>query len=392
MEQSLYERMGIDPHKSSVREIFGKIVDNDFPGSFCNVIKDPDIPGMVMTQHGDGSGSKSIQRILHAKELSDSEVLQYDVFDAFAMNAGDIACCGFVDNTYFVTQNLAINGKKVDKDEVMRHNALGWLKLKQLMKKYGFKIKHLGGETADLPDQTISYILDVTISSRTSRGNVIRGNVRPGDGIYTFASTGQAAWEESYNSGQMSNGLTLSRTGLMDTSYNKKYPYLAGYNRYNGRNKVSDRIHSINMGVSEAILSPTRQWAIIIKMIIEEAKKRKAFPLIHGICMNTGGGLTKIMHLGQRIHYRKNIPLWGNFFQFIQKETGETWYNMHKTFNCGFGLDVVGDPKNGILEDILQTVFERSQVCFWEIGDCHISEKEKNKLTITDYYGKEYEY
>jgi len=57
---SIYEELGVDPHKDLVKEIFKKINNNDFPGAFCNIVRLQDDPTRVKTKHGDGSGSKSI--------------------------------------------------------------------------------------------------------------------------------------------------------------------------------------------------------------------------------------------------------------------------------------------------------------------------------------------
>jgi phosphoribosylformylglycinamidine cyclo-ligase len=178
----------------------------------------------------------------------------------------------------------------------------------------------------------------------------------------------------------------------MHEKYNQKYPYLWGINRYKGKYQVDDQVPGMNMTVSRAILSPTRQFVILVKMIIEEAKKRKAFHLIHGMCQNTGGGLTKIKHLGRRIHYMKYINNWAPFFLFIKKATRESYYNMQKTFNCGFGLDIVGSPYQNILSDVMASVSERSGVKYWQVGGCADARREKNKITIHDWRGKDYKY
>ena len=83
--------MGGEGEKRRVREIFGVIVRNDFPGAFVNIVYDPEVLGKVFTKHPDGDGSKLAQRILHYLETGDATVIQGAVDDAFSMNAGDIA-------------------------------------------------------------------------------------------------------------------------------------------------------------------------------------------------------------------------------------------------------------------------------------------------------------
>jgi hypothetical protein len=61
-KSSQYEQAGVDPLKKKVREIFGKVVDNDFVGAFVNVIADFFSSRRVVTQHQDGDGSKPVQK------------------------------------------------------------------------------------------------------------------------------------------------------------------------------------------------------------------------------------------------------------------------------------------------------------------------------------------
>jgi hypothetical protein len=55
--QSIYESLGVDPHKTGVKEIFGKIVSNEFPGAFANIVRIPNRP-VGLTKHSDGSGQQ----------------------------------------------------------------------------------------------------------------------------------------------------------------------------------------------------------------------------------------------------------------------------------------------------------------------------------------------
>ena len=48
--------------------------------------------------------------------------------------------------------------------------------------------------------------------------------IQPGDVIVGLCSYGQASYEESYNGGMGSNGLTSARHDLLHSSYLEKYP------------------------------------------------------------------------------------------------------------------------------------------------------------------------
>ena len=385
-KKSIYEKLGVDPHKDTVKSIFEKIVRNDFPGAFCVMARDKNNPGLVKVKHSDGSGSKSVQRCLHYFETGDETVFQGDIDDALSSNASDIAAAGFVDN-YELTDVVNMNSKNIPKDIILRQLGIGIQKNVELYKKFGIEIEFLGGETADLPDQVSSYAIDMDIRSETCEEDTIKGNVEAGDLIFGFSSAGQAKWEEKPNSGQMTNGLTFTRTVLMHSDYNKKYPFLFGKNKYKGRYKVEDYREELGMTVGEAVLSPMRQWAIVIKLLAEELKKKRAFQLLHGISINTGGGLTKISNLGKGIRYEKKIPDPPPLFKFIQDESGESWKNMGVTFNMGIGMEVVGSREGGILKAAIESIFRKTNVAACELGECKKGKEEKNKVVVTSSLG-----
>jgi len=217
---------------------------------------------------------------------------------------------------------------------------------------------------------------------------MIKGNVAVGDQIWGFASDGQAAWEDRPNSGMMSNGCTMARIKLMLPEYAIKYPWLCRDDKskhFCGCFLVDDRdpwLDPLGLTVSEAIMSPTRQWALVIKLIIEKLWDLEKFHLLHGISMNTGGGATKIKHVGQGILYVKEMPALPPFFQLIQHETGESIENMFTTFNCGVGIDVVGSPEGGVLEDTLKMVSEETEIDLFHLGECQKAPTEKNEVSL----------
>lgn len=378
--------MGVDPHKDSVRGVFREIVKNDFPNAFCVMARDSKNAGWVKVKHSDGSGSKSIQRCLQYFETGDESIFQEEIFDALSSNTGDVAASGFV-SQYEVTDVVNINSLNVPKDLILNQFGQGFLKMIDLYKKNGMEIEFLGGETADLPDQIRSYAIDIDVRSSAKEEDIVRGNIQSGDTIFGFASDGQAKWEEKPNSGIMTNGLTMARTALMHPDYSKKYPFLSRKEfPYRGKYKVGESVSGLEMTVGEAILSPTRQWAIVIKALVEEIKKENHFGLLHGLCINTGGGLTKIKSLGEKIRFVKNVPASPALFELIQKESHETWENMCVTFNMGIGLEVVGADDNGVLKKALEKTSQTTGVKFYELGTCKKS-KEKNEISLHTPFG-----
>jgi phosphoribosylformylglycinamidine cyclo-ligase len=316
----------------------------------------------------------------------DRTVFRGAVNDAWSMNAGDVAASGFV-YELILNDVININKDKAPKDIIMAEVSTRFAELKQFYSDQGITVKFLGGETADLPDQVKTAAFDMAVFSRMPESQLIAGNVEPGDVIYGFASNGQAKWEDEENSGIMSNGLTMGRLKLMSKAYNEKYPELVREDEgkaFSGRFLVSN---SEGRAVSAALMSPTRQWAVVIKKIISELEARDRLYLLHGIVMNTGGGATKIKNIGQHICYTKKMPHPPFIFRLIQEESGEIWKNMYASFNCGVGIDIVGSPQGGVLHYVLNLVAEWSGVHLFGLGKCSVSEPEENEVQLVTPYG-----
>lgn len=387
-KKSQYAELGVDAHKGLVKKSFRPIIDNDYPLAFCNIVKDRLNPGFVLTQHMDGDGSKMLQRLLHFHETGDATVFRGAVDDAWSMNTGDIAASGFVDEL-FLTDVININAEFAPKDVIMEQFAIRFAELKKLYINHGFAVYFLGGETADLPDQVKTAVFDICASSRIHEARLIKGNIEPGDVIFGLASDGRAAWEKEENSGIMSNGLTMARIKLMHANYINKYPELMRQEKpFEGRftiNGMDDILGT--MTASEAIMSPTRQWAIVIKCLVWELMRRDNLRLLHGIVMNTGGGASKVLNIGRNICYQKEMPEPPPIFKLIQQESGEDWKHMYTSFNCGIGLDVIGSPAGGILQDALEVAKQVTRVNFVKLGECSYSESPNNLVCLQTPYG-----
>lgn len=389
-DDSQYAKLGVDSGKTNVREIFKPLIDNDYPGAFVNIVTAPYTDRRIlMTQHQDGDGSKMVQRLLQYFETGDEEQIGYAVDDALAMNTSDVAASGFVFGPWIITQVLNIGLPDEIKEIIMISIAKRWLKLKEVYLQHGFDISFLGGETADLPDQVRSAVFDMTITAYAERDHVIKGNVHQDDKIWGFASDGRARWEDRENSGIMANGLTLARSCLMWKGYNKLYPFLKRPEKYYtgkfGCGEMAELLSCVS--VSDVLLSPTRQWPIIIKMIMDKLIAADSLELLHGISINTGGGATKIRNLGHGLMYIKNMPEPAPVFQLIQQQSKEKWQHMLKTFNCGVGIDIIGED-GSYLGVVLKEVAQECGINLYELGECQknpASDKENAVLLKTQY-------
>lgn len=393
-DQSQYAKLGVDAMKGAVRKVFEQLVDNDFRGAFVNIVRDLERPGEVFTGHMDGDGSKFIQRVLMYRESGgiDPTIFRGAADDALSMNTGDIAAAGFTSGVLTVTDILNVNGFNIPKQVIMEQIGSRIVALRDLYRQYGFKIYFLGGETADLPHQVQTVAFDVNVHARANEEDLILGNVQPRDLIWGFASNGQAAWEDEPNSGIMSNGLTLARMCLMDKRYTEKYPDLvrpgAQYSGYYNSDETPPILEGASVG--QALISPTRQWAILIKILIDELKKQDSLHLLHGITMNTGGGATKVLHLGKGgILYRKSMPRPPRIFEMVahgsQEKWREGWRDMYQNFNCGVGIDVIGDAR---LEPFLVWVERATHVPLYQLGMCWTNHLEEgNRVELNTSFG-----
>ena len=94
----------------------------------------------------------------------------------------------------------------------------------QKMRDLGINIISTGGETADVGDLVRTVIVDSTVTARMKRSEVIENNIQHGDVIVGLSSFGKASYEEEYNGGMGSNGLTSARHDVFSRRLAEKYP------------------------------------------------------------------------------------------------------------------------------------------------------------------------
>jgi phosphoribosylaminoimidazole (AIR) synthetase len=138
---------------------------------------------------------------------------------------------------------------------------------------------------------------------------------------------------------------------------------------------------------THALISPTRHWSVVIKLIIEALQERNIFHMLHGISMNTGGGATKIAHVGDGIIYHKIMPEAPWIFRDIQEKSSESWRNMFETFNCGVGIDIVGED-NAEFAEVMQIISEQTHINLHNLGVCEEGVKGQNKIILETPYGR----
>ncbi len=346
---SLYNRRGVSAQKEEVHAAVKDLDMGLFPFAFCKVY--PDYLGSnddyINVMHADGAGTKSILAYLYWKETGDISVWKGIAQDAIVMNLDDLLCVGIYDNIVF---NSTIDrNKHLIPGEVLQQIISGSQELFAMLKNFGVNIHYLGGETADVGDVVRTVAVNGTMTCRWPKDKIISNEkIRAGDVIVGFASYGQATYEPTYNSGIGSNGLTSARHDVLSkfyaTDFKESYD-----NRleedvvYIGRNKLTDPVSVIQQPLSDIgklILSPTRTYAPVMKVLLEDH-----FDKIHGLIHCSGGGQTKCLKYlpGNFKIIKDNLFEAPVIFNIIQQNSGSSNKEMYEVFNMGCRMEVYCD-------------------------------------------------
>ncbi|MFY9145559.1 MAG: AIR synthase related protein [Bacteroidales bacterium] len=342
-----YNLRGVSASKDDVHKAIRNIDKGLFPKAFCKIIPDfaGQHPDYCNIMHADGAGTKSSLAYVYWKETGDISVWRGIAQDAIVMNIDDLLCVGVTD-TISLSSTIGRN-KNLIPGEVITEIISGTEEFLEKMRNHGIEIYSTGGETADVGDLVRTIIVDSTVFTRMKRSEIIdNSRIRPGDVIVGLASFGQADYEECYNSGIGSNGLTSARHDLLNRSVAIKYP--ESYDSlipqdlvYSGGLNLTDETEIKGMNVGKLLLSPTRTYAPVMHKILKVFRNQ-----IHGIIHCSGGGQTKILHYVENIHVVKDncfpIP---PLFQTIKQQSGSSLYEMYRVFNMGHRMEIYLDKE-----------------------------------------------
>lgn len=385
-----YEQRGVSAAKNDVKKAVGSLDKGLFDQSFCKII--PDVlgenkksmfgPSYCNIMHADGAGTKSILAYLYWKETGDISVWRGIAQDAVVMNTDDLLCVGATNNL-MLTSTIGRN-KFLIPGEVLKEIIEGTQEFIDRMAQAHINITFAGGETADMGDCVRTIVVDSTVSARMKKNEVISCNrIQAGDVIIGLASFGQTTYEDSYNSGIGSNGLTSARHDVLRHEYAEKYPesFDPAVNKdliYSGSKSLTDEMGVEGLNVGKLLLSPTRTYAPVIQAILENYR-----PSIHGIIHCTGGAQTKVMNFVKNLHVVKN-SLFSTppVFSMIQAESGTSWQEMYQVFNMGHRMELY--VKENIASDLIK-IARYFNLDAKVIGYCENSSK--NMLTIDGEYG-----
>src|SRR5690606_18194905 len=241
----------------------------------------------------DGAGTKSVLAYLYWKETGDLSVWEGIAIDAIVMNIDDLLCVGAIGP--FTYSSTIGRNKNLIPGEVISAVINGTQHYFDRLRDYGIDVHFLGGETADVGDVVRTMIVDGTMACRMRRDSLITAEkIAPGDVLVSLASYGQAVYEDQYNSGIGSNGLTSARHEILHKEYARKYPESVDPNLpdevvYNGKYKLTDATET-SLNIGQMLLSPTRTYAPVVLAILEKHRQD-----IHGIIHCSGGGQSKCL-------------------------------------------------------------------------------------------------
>jgi len=384
--KNIYSKLGVSSKKEDVHNAIKSIDKGLFPGAFCKVIEDIGGRGDYCSVfHADGAGTKASLAYMYYKETGDISVFKGIVRDAMIMNIDDFLCVGATDNIYF-SNNIGRNSTYI-KGDVVSTIIKEYHAYSEKLTSLGLNVTMCGGETADVGDLVKTLIVDASAFTVMKRKDVIdNNNIKNNDVIVGLASYGKASYEDEYNSGIGSNGLTLARHGTLSHDYYEKYPECYDQNidekfLFFGQNKLTDEIKEIGLTVGKALLSPTRTYAPLIVEILKDFRKD-----IHGIVHNTGGGQTKILKFGKGINYTKdNLFAIPEIFEIIQRSSEIQWKEMYEVFNMGHRMELFCEES--IAKEIIK-IAKKYTIDSKIIGQCEKSpSKKKNFLEIKSNFG-----
>ncbi len=332
---------GVSSSKADVHNALKGLDKGLFPNAFCKII--PDIltrdPEYCMVMHADGAGTKSSLAYLYWKETGDISVWKGIAQDAIIMNLDDLLCVGVTDNIV-LSSTIGRNKLRIP-GEVISAIINGTEEILAELRNLGISIFSSGGETADVGDLVRTIIVDSTVTARIKRSDVIEARIQPGDVIVGFSSYGQATYEQAYNGGMGSNGLTSARHDVFAHYLAEKYPEgfdpeVPDHLVYSGSYKLTSVIEDLGIDAGKLVLSPTRTYAPIAAEILKSNRDQ-----IHAMVHCSGGAQTKVLHFADQVHVVKdNLFQIPTLFRMIKEESGTSWKEMYQVFNMGHRFEI----------------------------------------------------
>jgi len=383
---SLYSKRGVSAQKEEVHAATRSLDKGLYPKAFCKIY--PDVLSgddqWVNVMHADGAGTKSILAYLYWKETGDVSVWKGIAQDAVVMNLDDLLCVGIYDNLLF--SSTIDRNKNVIPAEVLEAVITGTQEFFDRMKSFGINITYMGGETADVGDVVRTIAVNGTMTARWPKSKLVTNEkIRPGNVIVGLAGFGKADYEDAYNSGIASNGLTSARHDMLNKFYAENFR--ESYNNaldesvvYIGPHRLRENVQysmfntQYSNTVGELLLSPTRTFAPILKELLEDH-----FDKINGLIHCSGGGQTKCLkYIPDNVRVVKdNLFEPPVIFKLIRQASRSDDKEMYQVFNMGTRLEIYTNEKDAA---VIIAIAKRSGVDAQVIG--RVEEAAKKELQI----------
>jgi phosphoribosylformylglycinamidine cyclo-ligase len=391
-KNSRYFKRGVSYSKSDIHQAIKGLDKGLYDNAFCKIL--PDVAGMdgdyCNIMHADTAGTKTSLAYLYWRETGDLSVWDGVVQDSIVMNLDDMACIGCIDN--IILSSTVGRNKHLIPSEVVTRIIRSSFEFIEKMSELGVHLIHAGGETADVGDIVRTIDVGYTAFARMPKSELIVNAIRPGNIIVGLSSYGKANYEEHYNGGMGSNGLTSARHDVLNKSYAGKYPesFDPGTDMdlvYSGSRSLTEKIaigeESIDLG--RLILSPTRTYLPILKPVLDKYSSG-----ISGMIHCTGGAQTKVLKfLDQPVHVIKdNMLEVPELFKIIEKESGCSREEMYQVFNMGHRLEIYLKDESTANEII--AISESFGVEAQIIG--RVEAAESSRLTIEEKNGRSFSY
>ena len=385
--ENRYNQRGVSADKEDVHNAIKNVNKGLFPKAFCKIVPDylTGDSDYCLVMHADGAGTKSSLAYMYWKETNDLSVWKGIAQDALVMNIDDLICVGATDNI-MLSSTIGRN-KNLIPGSVISSIINGTEEIIKDLKNHGIGIYSTGGETADVGDLVRTIIVDSTVTARIKRSDIIdNSNISDGNVIIGLSSFGQSTYENQYNGGMGSNGLTSARHDVFSKYLAEKYPESFDQSIpddlvYSGKIRLDQEIDGSPIDAGKLVLSPTRTYAPVIKEILSKIDRS----LINGMVHCSGGAQTKILHfLNENLHVIKDdmfeVPV---LFELIQNQSNTSWHEMYKVFNCGHRMElyVNSDIANSII-----TISKSFNIDAKIIG--RVEKSSEKKLTISSKYGE----
>ncbi|MEJ6681793.1 MAG: AIR synthase-related protein [Flavobacteriales bacterium] len=386
--ENRYQKRGVSAGKEDVHAAIKNLDKGLFPKAFCKIL--PDLVAgdsdFCNVMHADTAGTKPSLAYAYWKETGDISVWKNIIQDAMIMNIDDLICVGITDN--IVLSSTIGRNKNLITAEVIKELIQGTSAYIEELRELGVGIELAGGETADVGDIVRTLDVGFTAFARTKRSDIIdNGNIKLGDVIVGLSSYGQASYENEYNGGMGSNGLTSARHDIFSKDIAEKYPetfdpLVPKDLVYSGSVCLTDSVEGVEVNAGKLVLSPTRTYAPIVAEMLKTLRSH-----ISGMVHCSGGAQTKVLHFVGDVHIIKdNLLEIPPLFKMIHDQSGTDWQEMYRVFNMGHRLEVYLPQEYA--EEVIN-ISKSFNVHAQIVG--RVEAAETKKLTIKSPYG-EFEY